>query len=54
MNKQIEEMAKDICISRCGEGAVCDICPHIDNSCMYHEIAVSLYEKGYRKQREGE
>lgn len=51
MNKQIEEMAREICVSRCGQ-VCCDACPE-DNTCLYYEIAEALYNAGYRKQVEG-
>jgi hypothetical protein len=44
--KQIEEMAKDIC---CVKQNCNDIC-HPTNSCRALKYAVRLYEAGYRKQ----
>ena len=55
MNKQIEEMAKDICHLPC----TCDECTYpkyrknIDK-CKAKVYAERAYKKGYRKQIEGE
>ena len=55
MNKQIEEMAKDICHLPC----TCDECTYpkyrknIDK-CKAKVYAERAYKKGYRKQSEGE
>lgn len=51
--KQIEEMAKDMCDYARGEICILDdkIC---DMQCTSAKIAEKLTAKGYRKQREGE
>ena len=53
--KQIEEMALDICKSRlvAEDGDACRKCRQ-HNNCLYQEIAYGLYNAGYRKQSEGE
>ena len=53
--KQIEEMALDICKSRlvAEEGDYCRKCRN-DNNCLYQEIAYGLYNADYRKKNEGE
>ena len=52
--KQIEEMALDICISRHACNAdTCRKCNQHER-CLYQDIAYALYNKGYRKQSEGE
>lgn len=45
MNKQIEEMAKTICI---GAREGCDGCKRIDD-CSLRRISERLYNAGYRK-----
>jgi hypothetical protein len=51
--KQIEEMALDICKSRlvAEDGDACRKCRQ-HNNCLYQEIAYGLYNAGYRKQSE--
>lgn len=55
MNKQIEEMAKDLAIAR---GCPCGIKPCKEcfnlGTCFYMEIAVILVAEGYHKQSVGE
>lgn len=55
MNKQIDEMAKDLAIAR---GCPCGIKPCKEcfnrGTCFYMEIAGILVAEGYRKQIEGE
>lgn len=49
--KQIAEMARDICRSRFAEDAI--LCEECEKECLYHQIATALAAKGYRKQSEG-
>lgn len=49
--KQIEEMAKDLCDIEC-KGMKCGICDSY--GCEYRMQAEALYNAGYRKQRVGE
>lgn len=49
--KQIEEMVKDLCDIDC-KGMKCNICDYY--GCEYRMQAESLYNAGYRRQREGE
>jgi hypothetical protein len=49
--KQIEEMAKDLCDIEC-KGMKCNICDSY--GCEYRMQAEALYNAGYRKQKEGE
>ena len=51
MNKQIEEMTRDICDIEC-KGMKCDTCDGY--CCEYRLQAEALYTAGYRKQSEGE
>ena len=45
MNKQIEEMAKDICLVK---GGCDDVCDPIED-CRAFKYSQRAYEKGYRK-----
>ena len=50
--KQIEEMALDICKSRGAyDGEGCERCC-MDTACLYKEIANALHTAGYRKQKD--
>lgn len=52
-NKQIEEMAFDICVARKAQYADgCRVCSQHEN-CLYQDIAYGLFNAGYRKQSEG-
>ena len=46
--KQIEEMARDICRSRFDENAI--LCKECNKECLYYQIATALIAKGYCKQ----
>ena len=46
--KQIEEMAKDLCDIEC-KGMKCNVC---DYGCEYRMLAEALHNAGYRKQSE--
>ena len=50
MNKQIEEMAKDICKL----GKPCEKCSAYPDACKAVKYAERFYTAGYRKQSEGE
>jgi DNA integrity scanning protein DisA with diadenylate cyclase activity len=45
--KQIEEMARDICKSRFANDT--RLCKECENECLYYQIASALNAKGYRK-----
>lgn len=48
--KQIEEMAFDICVARkANYSDGCRVCSK-NESCLYQDIACDLYRAGYRKQ----
>lgn len=50
--KQIEEMAFDICVARkANYSDGCRVCSK-NESCLYQDIAYDLYRAGYRKQSE--
>ena len=54
MNKQIEEMARDLCRLSC----TCEECQNVatqnKDKCKAKVYAERAYKKGYRKQSEGE
>ena len=50
MEKQIEEMAKDICRSRFAPDTL--FCKECETECLYYQIATALTDKGYRKASE--
>ena len=53
MNKQIEEMAREMCCSYAG-GDLCEQRGDCDLVCGAFHSATLLYKAGYRKQSEGE
>jgi hypothetical protein len=54
MNKQIEEMARDLCECYNRDGTCYQDDKPCDFKCDEYTNAQYLYEKGYRKQSEGE
>lgn len=54
MNKQIEEMARDLCEYYNRDGTCYQDDKTCDFKCECYTDAQNLYEKGYRKQSEGE
>lgn len=51
-DKQIEEMAFEICKRRAGNNVtICENCRN-HGCCLYEEIASALFDAGYRKQSE--
>jgi hypothetical protein len=52
--KQIEEMAKAMCVDCMPNGSCAKTDAPCDLECVYGYCAERLYDKGYRKQSEGE
>ena len=51
--KQIEEMARNMCLMPC----LCDECEEIRiiaDKCLAQYYSMTLFKRGYRKQKEGE
>ena len=51
MNKQVDEMTRDLCEIEC-KGMKCNTCDAY--GCKYRMWAEALYNAGYRKQERGE